>query len=271
MPFSNIRMIVMDVDDTLLNNNLTISQENKDAIAEAKALGITIVMASGRPTPAMVAAANELKLNEGGFVISYNGAYVTDWANQQVLFDTCLVNEEINQIFDIAESYGVNKHTYIDGRILTDAANPYSEKEAVITGMPLEVVDNLRDLIPAKVPKILLLAEPDTISRMREELTESLNGQFMISISKPIFLEFTNNQVDKSRGIDVLCNKLGISKQQVMAIGDSYNDYTMLQDCGLGIAMGNAPDDIKQMADRVTKSCDESGVAYIINQLLTAR
>jgi len=268
MPYSNIRMIVMDMDDTLLNEDLQISPENKQAIRNAQAEGITIVLASGRPTPAMVPYADQLDLQGEGYVISYNGAYVTDWSNQEVLFDTCLTKYECDLLVNTAHKQGTNLHTYVDGDILTDEMNPHTDYEAALTGMPINHVDDLKIAIKGKVPKVLFVAESDKIKSMRDELGKTLGGRFMISISKPVFLEFTNKEVDKSRGIDVLCKKLGIDKQDVMAIGDSYNDLTMLRDCGVGVAMGNAPDDIKALANVVTKSCKNNGVAAIIQEVL---
>lgn len=270
MPFSTIRMIVMDLDDTLISGDLSISEENKRAISNAKAAGITIVLASGRPTPAMVQFANDLELQENGYIISYNGAYVTDWSNQDILFDTCLTKEECDLLVDTALAHNVNIHTYVDGDILTNEMNPHTDFEAELTGMPIRLVDDLKASVTHKVPKVLIVSDAERVKQTRDILGASLGHQFMISISKPVFLEFTNKNVDKSRAIDVLCERLNIEKQQVMAIGDSYNDLTMLRDCGVGVAMGNAPDDIKALADVVTDSYTDNGVASIIAKVLSS-
>jgi Cof subfamily protein (haloacid dehalogenase superfamily) len=271
MPFTNIQMIVMDMDDTLLGADHQISPENKLAIEQAQAAGIIIVLASGRPTPAMAPFADQLNLNNGGFVISYNGAYVTDWSNQQVLFDTCLTKYEHDMLVDAAHAHQSNLHTYVDGDIVTDALNPYTDIEADLTNMPIRCVADLKEAVQGSVPKVLMVAAPEKVKAMSEELKTSLGGRFTISISKPFFLEFTNQQVDKSAGISVLCSNLGIEKAHVMAIGDSYNDLTMIRDCGVGVAMGNAPDDIKAIADIETLSNAEHGVAAIIQRVLRSQ
>lgn len=272
MPYSNIKMIVMDMDDTLLNADHIISDANKKAILTAQSQGITIVLASGRPTPAMARFADELQLNsQNGYVISYNGAYVTDWSNKEVLFETCLTKYENDLLVDAAHAQNLNLHTYIEGDIVTDAMNPYTDIEADLTSMPIRLVDNLKQTVKGKVPKLLMVAEPSVLKAAAEKLKQSLAGRFMISISKPYFLEFTNQEVDKSRGISVLCEKMGISKNDVMAIGDSYNDLTMIRDCGIGVAMANAPDDIKAIANVATLSNEESGVAHIIKQVINSQ
>jgi Cof subfamily protein (haloacid dehalogenase superfamily) len=269
MPFSNIRMIVMDMDDTLLNPQHEISPANKQAILDAQKAGITIVLASGRPTPAMASSANQLQLqSNGGFVISYNGAFVTDWSNQNVLYETCLTKYENDLLVDAAHTQGLNLHTYVEGDIVTDEMNDYTDIEAELTSMPIKLVDDLKQTVKGKVPKVLMVAEPSKLQLAAQTLKASLGGRFTISISKPFFLEFTNQEVDKSRGISVLCEKLNIAKEDVMAIGDSYNDLTMIQDCGTGVAMGNAPQDIKDIANEITSSNAEDGVAQIINKVI---
>ena len=270
MPYQAIRMIVMDMDDTLLNKHLQVSAENQAALKRAQRAGLILVLASGRPTPAMSSFADELNFNNNGYVISYNGAYVTDWSNQDILFETCLTKSEHDLLVDIAIDQSGHLHTYVDGHIITQVENPYTDLEAKLTGMPVRIVNDMKSAVTDKVPKVLLTGEDDNVKQMKETLSRQLGDQFMISISKPVFLEFTNLAVDKSRGIDVICEKLAIDKSQVMALGDSYNDLTMIRDCGLGVAMGNAPDDIKAIANEVTLSCDEHGVAVMINRVIDA-
>jgi len=264
-------MIVMDMDDTLLNDQLEISKENESAIRKARNAGITIVLASGRPTPAMQSFAYDLDFHSGGYLISYNGAYVDDLATGETMFEVCLTQYEAKLLVQTARAQNVGLHTYIDGEIVTDNINAHTNYEAELTGMPIRVVLDLAKEIQSSVPKLLMVGEPDRIKTLKTTLSKSMSGRFMISISKPVFLEFTNQEVDKSRGIDVICQKLGIAKSDVMAIGDSYNDLTMIRDCGVGVAMGNAPEDIKVVADVTTASCLENGVAKIIEQVLESQ
>jgi Cof subfamily protein (haloacid dehalogenase superfamily) len=264
-------MIVMDMDDTLLNEHHELSSENKQALLEAHRAGIIIVLASGRPTPAMAKFADDLKMNEGGFVISYNGAFVTDWNNQEVLYETCLTKFECDLLVNTAHTQNVNIHTYVDGDIITDELNEYTDVEAELTSMPIQLVSDLKTTIKENVPKVLMVSEPTKLKQVSDKLKRTLGGRFMISISKPFFLEFTNKEVDKSNGISVLCERLNISKQDVMAIGDSYNDLTMIRDCGVGVAMENAPQDIKDIADVQTLSNKNNGVAYIVKKVIESQ
>lgn len=268
MKTSDIRMIVMDMDDTLLNDDHQISDQNRQAIRAAQTAGVTVVLASGRPTPAMAPFADELGLADGGYVVSYNGAYVSDWSTQAVLHETSLTKYECDMLVDAAHAHSSCLHTYVEGDIVTDRLNEYTDVEADLTGLPIRLVNDLKAAVTGTVPKVLLVADPEKVSTMRGEFARSLGDRFTISISKPYFLEFTNRAVDKSAGISLLCERLGFTKDQVMAIGDSYNDQTMLEDCGIGVAMGNAPDDIKAIADITTLSNNHHGVAEAIHRVL---
>ena len=186
MPYTNIRMIVMDMDDTLLSDGHIISPQNRQAIKQAQQAGIIIVLASGRPTPAMAAFADELNLNNKGYVISYNGAYVHDWSNQQILFDTCLTKAEHDFIVDTAHAHQCNLHTYVNGDIVTDALNEFTDIEAQLTGMPVTLVEDLKAAVTGSVPKVLMVAEPTKLKGIETELSQSLAGRFTISISKPL-------------------------------------------------------------------------------------
>jgi Cof subfamily protein (haloacid dehalogenase superfamily) len=268
MDFSNTRMIVMDMDDTLLNEAHQLSDANKTALLQAKKEGVVIVLASGRPTPAMANIADALELNTGGFVVSYNGAYVTDWATKQVLHETTLSKDKTHTLIDLAKSADSDFHTYVDGDILTERHNPFTDIEAELTSMPIRDVSCLKSTVQSNVPKLLMVAEPSKVKKMHAAMNESHGTEFTITISKPYFLEFTKNAVDKSAGIDVICSYLGINKNDVVAMGDSYNDLTMIRDCGIGVAMGNAPDDIKAISDFIAPSNKDDGVATVVNEIL---
>lgn len=268
MNAADIRMIVMDMDDTLLNDQHQISESNLQAIQRVSAQGITIALASGRPTPAMESYADLLGLTQQGYVISYNGAYVTDWSTQEQIYECSLTKAECDLLVDAAHEQNSDLHTYVDGAIVTTRHNPYTDIESNLTGLPIRLVDSLKAVVQGTVPKVLLVAPPEQVTEMRQIFAKTLGDHFTISISKPYFLEFTNKQVDKSAAIDVLCARLGIAKSSVMAIGDSYNDLTMLTDCGIGVAMGNAPDDIKAIANWTTASNNDHGVALVIDKIL---
>ncbi len=267
----NIKMIVMDLDDTLLNDELVISDYTKKVIFNAHRQGIKIVIASGRPTPAIMPYAKELRLKENaGYVISYNGAILTDMATGNIVTSTTLTSENVDFLLKTVDEKSLFIQTYIDENIVTPKNNEYTDFEGKLTGMPITRCENLREEIKGELPKIILMEDPTRLKAVEAELKPIIGDSMTMNISKPFFLEFTNIDVDKDKTINYLCNKIGIDKKDVMAIGDSYNDLTMIKGCGLGIVMSNGPDDVKQHACHITHCNNTDGVATAINRFALA-
>ena len=267
----NVKMIVMDLDDTLLNDDLVISDYTKQVISNAQRSGIKIVIASGRPTPAILPYAEELRLADyNGYVISYNGAIAHRCDSNEEIFRCTLTWDNIDLLTSVYKEKSAFIHTYIDDRVVTPEHNPHTDFEGQLTGMPVVKVDDFRAQIQQEVVKILLLEEPTRLKQIEVELRPLIGDSMSMNISKPFFLEFTNKRVDKSKTIDFLCGLENINKQDVMAIGDSYNDITMIRDCGLGVAMLNGPMDVKKYAAHITHCNNTDGVATAINRFALA-
>ena len=262
-----VKMVVMDVDDTLLTSDLEISDYTKQVISNCQENGIRVVLASGRPKAALMSFADQLNLAEhDGYVISYNGAVVTECATGEDVSQTLLDEVDTNFLLGIAEQNDVWIHTYVGNEILTPERNKYTDFESHLTGIPQREVENLRVEITSPVVKILMLQEPEKLKAFSELIHDEVEARVTMNISKPFFLEFTNRAVDKSRSLAFLCDRVGISMNQVMAIGDSYNDLTMIRDAGFGVAMENAPEDVKKFANHITHSNDTDGVATALNR-----
>lgn len=261
----NYRMIVLDLDDTLLRDDHTISPRTKKALMDAQQAGLKVVLASGRPTFAMTHIAKELELEKyGSFILSFNGAKITNCATQEVLFSSTLSPATVHELFEISKQEGVWIHTYVGDEIVTPAHNKYTDIEGEITGMPIVEAKNFVEAIQEPVVKVLMVDDPEKLIALEDKLQPQLAGELNVVRSKPFFLEFTEAGVDKGTSLHHLIQQLGIKREEVIAIGDSYNDLAMIQFAGLGVAMGNAPDDIKAIADLVTDTNMEDGVAKIV-------
>ncbi len=265
-------MIVLDLDDTLLRDDHTIAPRTKKALMDAQEAGIKVVLASGRPTFAMTHIAKELELEKyGSFILSFNGAKITNCATEDVLFSSTLSPETVHELYEISKQEGVWIHTYVGDDIVTPANNKYTDIEGEITGMPIIEAANFVEAIQEPVVKVLMVDDPEKLIALEGRLQPQLEGELNVVRSKPFFLEFTEAGVDKGTSLHHLIQQLGIKREEVIAIGDSYNDLAMIEFAGLGVAMGNAPDDIKAVADHVTDTNMEDGVAkvvetYMLNQ-----
>jgi Cof subfamily protein (haloacid dehalogenase superfamily) len=134
--------------------------------------------------------------------------------------------------------------------------------------MPIVVVDDFKAAVTEPVVKVLMNKEAERLVEVEKKLQKQLEGQLSVMRSKPFFLEFTEHGVTKGTSLNQLIQKLGIKREEVIAMGDSYNDQAMIEFAGLGVAMGNAPDDIKEIANYVTDTNMNDGVAKVVEKFV---
>ncbi|WP_267920325.1 Cof-type HAD-IIB family hydrolase [Macrococcoides caseolyticum] len=263
------KMIVLDMDDTLLTSENTILPSTIDTLIKAQEKGIKVVLASGRPTGGMLAAAETLKLAEfGSYILSYNGAEVTDMASGQLISATHVDKASFDGVYDYLRAHDVFVLTYIDNTIVYEGTHEYMNVEHELTGLPMQPVDDLKTFVKGNVPKLMGVDDIDKISAMNESLGGQFNENIHATTSKPFFLEFMNKDVSKGKVLKQLVEKIGIEQSAVMAFGDSNNDKDMLEFAGLGVAMGNANETIKAIADIITDDHNRDGIANIVNQYI---
>ncbi len=263
------KIIALDMDDTLLKENLTIGKRTKEALSEAKKRGLIIVLASGRPTEALEKYAIELELNiSNGYILSYNGSFVKNCVNNDVIYKQSLTNEKIHKIFDLAEKHKLYIHTYMDNYIIVNKQNEYTDFESKITGIPVKVVNNFKEYVNCDVVKAIALEEPTYLNKAKEKIIKEVGEIMSVTTSKPFFLEFMDKGVDKGKALELLAKNIGIDMKEVIAVGDSYNDITMMKSAGLSVAMGNANDEVKKIANTIVSDNENDGVAEAIEKYI---
>ena len=147
------KMIVLDLDDTLLRDDLTISNRTKQSLMDEEA-GVKVVLASGRPSIAMLPIAEELRLKEyGSFILGFNGAKIINCQTGEEWFSSTLPVETAHQLYEISRREKVGIHTYVNDRIVTEEANPYTDIEGVLTKLEINVVDNFIETVTEPVVK----------------------------------------------------------------------------------------------------------------------
>lgn len=264
-----IRMIVLDLDDTLLRDDLTISERTRKSLLEAQRRGVLVVLASGRPTGAIWRYARELDLHlHGGWILSFNGAVVTDCRTGDALFEQALPRAIIHEIHDLAMEHHAGILTYVDDRIVTPKANEWTEVEHTLTGMEVVEVPDFKAAITQDAIKVIVVDEPSNLALTAERLRPFVEGRMNMVISKPFFLEFTDKGIDKKHSLAMLLGRLELDREDIMAVGDSYNDMGMLDLAGLGVCMANGRDEVKAMADHITGSNMNDGVAQAVDRFV---
>lgn len=262
------KMIVLDMDDTLLLPDATMSTKVKEDLIKAQEMGIKVVLASGRPDKGMFKIAKELELDKfNSHIIAFNGSKIIDFATGDIMYEKNLSKAQVVKLYELAQKSDCFIQTYHNDEIIVSSENPYAYIESEITGLPISQNTPFLDVIPDECVKVIMTQAPKHLEEVKEVLRPQVEDMSM-TISKPFFLEFMNKEVDKGEAIKKLCCEIGISIDEVIAVGDSYNDMTMIQVAGLGVAMGNAVQEIKDIADIVTDSNVDDGISSIVQKYI---
>ena len=259
-------MLVLDLDDTLLTDDHTISDENKMMLSKARDLGVHIVLASGRPTPAMTNYAKELKLDDS-YMISYNGAVITDLKEDKVIFEQTLTQEQIHELYAYSLKSKTHIITYLDGKIVSETDSEYIEIEKNITGLVHNKVPSFKDEVKSSAVKCILLEEPSYLKEVEKDL-KAVMPHLSVSMSKPFFLEVAQNGIDKAASIKILAEKLGIHQSEIIAVGNAGNDLTMIEYAGLGVWVDNVDPELRSKGDAIVASNNNHGVAEVIQKYI---
>ncbi|MBO0476382.1 sugar-phosphatase [Vagococcus sp. DIV0080] len=265
----SIKLVTIDIDGTLLNSERKVTNEVKEAIRKCTEQGVNIVIATGRPTIGVMDLIKELNLdNEHGFMITYNGALIQNAGTEKVLIEHGLSHDDYLDIELLARKLNIHLHVQDYNNMYTanKDISEYTIHESFLTGMPLTyrpVSDMTAD---TKIIKSMMIDHQEKLDAAIKEIPESFTERFAMVKSMPFYLEVLNKQATKGIAVAELANFLNISLDEVMAIGDNENDLSMIEVAGTGVAMGNAVPSVKEIADKITKSNDEHGVAYALEQ-----
>ncbi|MDP4239787.1 MAG: Cof-type HAD-IIB family hydrolase [Bacteroidota bacterium] len=264
-------MLVLDLDDTLLRDDHSISTHTKAMLAQAQNLGVKVVLASGRPTPAMIQYARELQLADyDSYLISFNGAMVTSLKNNEILFQKSLTRDEIHSLYDFSVENNVHIITYSEKGVVSETESEYIDVELNLTGIPHHKVPSFKNEVTTSAVKCILLENPDYLKQVETKL-KAERTDLSVSLSKPFFLEVMPHGIDKAASIDFLAKKLGIKQSEVIAVGNAGNDLTMVQYAGLGIWVDNVTPELRPEADFIVASNNNDGVAEVVERFILNR
>ena len=263
------KMIALDIDGTLASSEHKILPETKEALIKAQEKGLKVILASGRPTPGVINLAKELKLEEfGGFILSYNGGRITNVKTKEVIHEVFLTPEEAHEIYDFAKENNVNIMAYDGDDIITENEDEYSQLESHINTMPLKLTDDFKKAVINQTIKTLTTGNPEMLAEVEKKYIEKFGERFSVCRSMPFFLEVMPYGINKALSLGRLLNKLDLSPADLVACGDGFNDIEMVKYAGLGVAMGNATNEVKAVADYVTRSNDDNGIVDVLEKFV---
>ena len=264
------KLIALDMDGTLLNAEGKISPRNKNAIAAAIAQGTRVVLASGRPLEGMEWALQELNMtSHDDYVACYNGSLVYQVAERNLLRSQTLTGHDAKQLAGLAAELGVHVHAFsMRAGLITPQHNYYTDHEAKINGLTITEVDFSTLADDEAILKVMFIDEPAKLATAISQLAAVLHDQYTISQSAPFFLEFLHLDSHKGIAVQAIAERFNIKADEVICMGDAGNDRQMLAYAGLGVAMANATADVKAIANYITTSNVEDGVAQVIEKLV---
>ena len=267
------KLLVLDVDGTLLNDEREISKRTLAALLKVQQMGVRIVLASGRPTYGLMPLAKTLELgNYGGFVLSYNGCQIIKAQNGEILFERRINPEMLPYLEKKARKNGFAIFTYHDDTLITDSPdNEYIKNEALLNNLKIIREDEFSTAIDFAPCKCMLVSDKEkALIGLEQHWEKRLAGTLDTFRSEPYFLEVVPCGVNKANTLGALLEHLGVTREEVIAVGDGVCDVTMLQLAGMGVAMGHSQDSVKVCADYVTASNEEDGVALAVEKLILA-
>ena len=264
------KILILDIDGTLVNSKKEITPETLKYLMMIQEQGHIVALASGRPYPGMKQYVEALSLEKnGGYVLAFNGGMVIECASGRIVYEKAIPNRYAKPLYDFAIENRIGMVTYDKNKVITGTdTDEYMEFEARLNHMELCKVDDFCGYVDFDMIKCLMTAEPEHAEACERKLRDMLSPQLNVFRSEPFFIEITTNGVDKAESVARLLEILGMKREQCICCGDGFNDKTMVEYAGIGIAMGNAQDVVKEAADYVTASCDEDGIVEVIKRFV---
>ena len=245
------KLVAIDMDGTLLREDKTVSEKTKEAIKRAREKNVKVVLATGRPVDGVKRYLEELDLyHNDEYVLTFNGAIVKEVGPDRIICRDTLKGSDLKYLYEISKNVGVNIHAFSNFGCVTPKMNKYTELEGRINGIEVCEADYNDIKEDEEIIKIMMIDEPEVLEEGIKKLPEEVYKKYTVE------------------GVKSLAESLGIKREEVIAIGDAGNDLHMIEYAGLGVAMGNAFEEVKEKANFITKSNEEDGVAFVFEKFV---
>jgi len=264
----NIKLVAIDLDDTLLDTKLKVSPQCIAAINAVRDKGIYVTIATGRMYRSALPYAEQIGVEIP--LITYQGALVKNSQSGEVLYNKSVPREQAVQVLDYLQRKGVHYQAYFNDRLCMKSLSQEGRDYIDLCGISPVIIEDLVGMAEKKdTPKIMMIVyDAQKLQDIEKEMNGMFGDRLVIIRSKPFYLEIMDQYATKADALQVVANHYKIKQNEVLAIGDSYNDLSMLAWAGIGVAMGNAPDQIKHCADYITATNEEEGVAEALHRFI---
>jgi hypothetical protein len=257
------KAVFLDMDGTLLRSDHSVSNATIQTIRTLTGRGIPVILVSARPVDAVLPTFRELGIPDKFPIISLNGSYIVE--KEQPIFQ---VQIDLNTVVAVAEQVRPFKATiayYLQREWYAEVNDEWTEHEQKIMDVPIRIGPlselvaewSARNIAPNK---LMVMSEPEAIQEIQKHLRSLYEGRLNIYPSKATYLEVMDKAGSKAHAVKFVSERMGLSSGEIVAMGDNYNDIEMIRFAGMGVAMGNAPDDIREIANYVTDTNNNDGV-----------
>lgn len=263
------KLMAVDIDGTLLNDRGELTENTKNAIKQWVDKGLIFTIASGRPIQGIEKLNRTLNLDVP--FITYNGAMVVMGKSKKVLYEQKLSRNDSREIISLGNNYNATIMIWNDNKLYVPQINERVENYKMISGVEPILIDNLEKIIEKGVTKILWYDEVEKIAQYQKEIGSFLSENVNFHPSRPYFMEFVDKNASKAIAMEKLGQFYGIKQSEMIAVGDGFNDLSMIEYASLGVAMANSPREVKEKADYITLSNEEDGVAHVIFEFISKK
>jgi len=264
-----VRAVAMDLDRTILADNLEFSPAVVRAVGRLGEAGIAAIVATGR----MFASARPYALQLGvtAPVICYQGALVADPRTGEWLLHRPMGVALAHEVIEAVDAAGFHMNVYVDDELYVEELNEEAVTYATHARLEAHAVGDLLAWLDKPTTKIVVVGDPEGLDGLQDELRARFDGRAFIAKSLPIFLELALPGVSKGSALEFVCDRLGIDPETVVAFGDGANDVELLETAGLGVAVADADAALRPIAGWTVPSVDDDGVAGFLDALVDSR
>lgn len=264
------QLIAIDLDDTLLKDDLTVSAHTVCVLQKVVQNNIYVVLASGRTDNAMLPYIRQLNIagsRFGRYMICQNGAMILDLHVRLPIYRRTLPPEVSIHAYRLATKYNLPCEVYDASTIYVSFKNEYADRDQKLTGLNQIIVENYETFLGKEQLKMVIPGEPELLQKIQKQLKDELGKRAVIFTSKPYFLEILPPNSGKGEALRFLIDHIAVAQENILAFGDSMNDESMLTYAAHSVAMKNALPYIQTLAKHITeKTNDDDGVAHFISE-----
>lgn len=265
-----VKLIALDLDDTLLNDNREIDDLTVEVLRECAERGIYVVLCSGRAEDGILPFVRRLEIAgkpAGKYLIAINGCSIFDMHLRQQIFCKKIDGDVLIRANEIVESYGLRTEVYSPDTIYFAEKTKYTMLDVEMCGLKYKVVENYPEFLKQGSTKMLIPGEPEQCQKLQQILKDEFGDRAVVFTSKPYFLELLPPNCGKGESVTWLAEHVGVGADHTMGFGDGMNDESMIRLCKYGVAMCNGVDYIRNIADYITEyDNNHNGVGEFIKK-----